>query len=58
MQALANGRRRAGEILDTAYRLLQEWAATIEDENLRRSYLENAATHREILALWEKAAHS
>jgi len=50
----ANGDRRAAEILDTAYRLLQERAATIEDENLRRSYLENVPAHREIVALWEK----
>jgi tetratricopeptide (TPR) repeat protein len=55
---LANGDPRAGETLDAAYRLLQERAATIEDENLRRSYLENVAAHREIVALWEKTAHS
>ena len=37
--------------------LLQERAATIEDEALRRSYLENVAAHREIVALWEEGSH-
>jgi tetratricopeptide (TPR) repeat protein len=46
---------RAEKVLDTAYHLLHERAATIEDENLRRSYLENVAAHREIVALWEQA---
>lgn len=50
----ANGDRRAGEILDAAHRLPQERAAKIEDEDLRRSYLENVPAHREIIALWEQ----
>jgi tetratricopeptide (TPR) repeat protein len=50
----ANRDRRAGEILEAAYRLLQERAATIEGADLRCSYLENVAVHREIVALWEK----
>ena len=50
----ANEDPRAGEILDAAYHQLQERAATIEDEDLRRSYLENVPHHREITALWEK----
>jgi hypothetical protein len=49
----ANGDPRAGETLDAAYHLLQERAATIEDEDLRRSYLENVPHHREIIALWK-----
>lgn len=41
---------RAGELLQTACRLLQERAAGIQDERLRRSFLENVAAHRELLA--------
>jgi tetratricopeptide (TPR) repeat protein len=52
---LANGDPRAEKILDAAHRLLQERAATIEDQELRRSYLENVAAHREIVTLWEDA---
>ncbi|MBN1811946.1 MAG: tetratricopeptide repeat protein [Anaerolineae bacterium] len=51
---LANEDPRASEILDAAYHLLQERAARIEDDNLRYSYLENVAVHREIIALWER----
>jgi class 3 adenylate cyclase/tetratricopeptide (TPR) repeat protein len=54
---LANGDPRAEEILDAAHHLLQERAATIEDEDLWRSYLENVPAHREIVALWEEAPH-
>lgn len=53
----AIGDPRAGNILDAAYNLLQERADTIEDKALRRSYLENVAAHREIVALWNKASH-
>jgi predicted ATPase len=48
----AIGDPRASGTLDAAYRLLQERAATIEDEDLRCSYLENVAAHRELVALW------
>jgi predicted ATPase/class 3 adenylate cyclase len=51
------GDPRAGEILDAAYHLLQERAATIEEEELRRSYLENVAAHREIVAAWKETSH-
>ena len=44
---------RAGEILEEAHTLLQEWAAKIDDERLRRSYLENVTPHREIVAEYE-----
>jgi hypothetical protein len=44
--------------LEAAYRLLLERAAAIEDEGLRRSYLENVPYHREIIALWQKRALS
>jgi tetratricopeptide (TPR) repeat protein len=40
---------RAQEILNTAHNLLQERAAKIGDEELRRSFLENVAVHREIV---------
>jgi len=51
----ANQDSRAGEVLDTAHRLLQEQADTIEGEQLRRSFLENVAAHREIVEAWEEA---
>jgi hypothetical protein len=44
---------RADEILVTAYTLLQNWAAEIDDEALRRSFLENVGTHQEIIRLWQ-----
>lgn len=40
---------RAQETLDTAHRLLQEQAAKISDEKMRRLFLENVAAHREIV---------
>jgi hypothetical protein len=52
----ANGDSRAWDVLDEAYRLLQASAAAIDDEALRRSYLENVAANREIVAAW-KASH-
>jgi hypothetical protein len=51
----ANGDPRAREILGTAYRLLQERAAKIHDQDLRRSFLENVTAHREIIQAWEGA---
>ncbi|MFQ5344187.1 MAG: tetratricopeptide repeat protein, partial [Anaerolineae bacterium] len=45
----ADGDPRAQEVLTTAYNLLQERAAKIGDEDLRRSFLENVASHREIV---------
>ena len=45
----ATGDSRAQEILDTAHRLLQEWAARISDVAMSRSFLENVAAHREIV---------
>jgi tetratricopeptide (TPR) repeat protein len=40
---------RAGEVRHTAQRLLHERATTIEDEKLRRSFLENVPAHRALL---------
>jgi tetratricopeptide (TPR) repeat protein len=45
----ANRDPRAQEILTTAHRLLQERAAKIGDDDLRRSFLENVTAHREIV---------
>jgi len=46
---------RAGEVLRTAYNLLQERAARIEDERLRRSFLEAVPWHRELVEEAERA---
>jgi tetratricopeptide (TPR) repeat protein len=43
---------RADEILQAAHSLLQERAAKIDDEELRRSYRENVTAHREIVELF------
>jgi tetratricopeptide (TPR) repeat protein len=43
---------RAAEILETAYHLLQTRAASIPDENTRRSFLANIPHHAELLAAW------
>jgi tetratricopeptide (TPR) repeat protein len=45
---------RAEVVLEAAYRLLQERAEGIEEEALRRSYVESVPYHREIVAAWEK----
>jgi hypothetical protein len=45
----ANEDPRAREVLGRAYRLLREWADRIEDQDLRRSFLENVAVNREIV---------
>lgn len=44
---------RAGDSLAGSYNLLQEQAAKITDENIRRSFLQNVPWHREIAQLWE-----
>jgi hypothetical protein len=48
LQTIGDG--RAGEILATAHRLLMENAATLSDEESRRSFLENVRINREIVA--------
>jgi tetratricopeptide (TPR) repeat protein len=45
----ANQDPRAQVLLTTAHGLLQDQAAKIEDEGMRRSFLENVLTHREIV---------
>ncbi|MFN8459610.1 MAG: tetratricopeptide repeat protein [Anaerolineae bacterium] len=49
---------RAGEVLAAAYRLLHKRAAAIEDERLRRSYLENIPAHQEIVLAFAHQADS
>jgi DNA-binding SARP family transcriptional activator/Tfp pilus assembly protein PilF len=41
---------RARQVLSTAHSLLQARAAKIEDEELRRSFLENVPAHRDLVA--------
>jgi hypothetical protein len=43
---------RAGGILDGAYGLLQQRAAKIQSRDLQESFVDNVATHREIVAAW------
>jgi predicted ATPase/class 3 adenylate cyclase len=50
---LASRDTRARDVLETAFHLLQERTAKIDDEELRRSFVENVPVHREILAAWE-----
>ena len=45
---------RAATVLASAYRQLQAQAAQIGDEELRRSFLENVAAHRELAAAVER----
>jgi hypothetical protein len=52
----ANDDPRSKQILRAGYHLLQERANKIEDQDLRRSYLENVPYHREIVAAWEEAS--
>ena len=49
----ANGDPRAERALDEAYQTLQEYAGRIEDEEMRRSFLENLPWNKEIMALWK-----
>jgi tetratricopeptide (TPR) repeat protein len=51
----ANRDPRAAKALEEAHRGILERAARISDEAMRRSFLENIAENREILALWEVA---
>jgi tetratricopeptide (TPR) repeat protein len=52
----ANQDPRAQEILTTAYNLLQEHAGNTADEEMRRSFLENVSTHRELVREWARGA--
>lgn len=50
----ANQDPRTKELLKTVHRLLQERAAKMGDEEMRRSYLQNVAAHREIVQEFAK----
>jgi tetratricopeptide (TPR) repeat protein len=50
----AQGDPRAGDVLSFAHRMLIERTTRIHDGELRRSFLENVAAHREIVAAWEE----
>jgi hypothetical protein len=52
----AVGDLSASKTLGKAYHLLQEQATRISDEDLRRSFLENVAAHREIVEEWKRLA--
>lgn len=54
----ASGDSRARQVLDEGYRLLQERANEIDDQALRRSYLENVTVNREIIAAWQESSHA
>jgi predicted ATPase/class 3 adenylate cyclase len=51
---LADGDPRAREVLGRGYAELQERAAKIEDDTLRRSFLENVRWRWELVKLWEE----
>jgi adenylate cyclase len=51
---MANQDKRATEVLSTAYSLVQDRAAKITEEEMRRSYLENVAANREIVQEFTK----
>jgi hypothetical protein len=45
--------QRAAAVLEAGYKLLQERAVKISDREMRRSFLENVPSHREIIeAYW------
>ncbi|MBN1956382.1 MAG: tetratricopeptide repeat protein [Anaerolineae bacterium] len=46
---------RAAELLATAHSLLQEWAGRIQDQEIRRSFLDNVAVHRAIVRAFERS---
>ncbi len=50
--------QRAGSILQQAYQMLQSRAEKINDERMRRSFLESVPFHREIISEWEAAFQS
>jgi hypothetical protein len=45
------------DILVTAYRLLQEYTARIAEEELRHSFLNKVAAHREIIDKFSSVQH-
>ncbi|MEJ2759700.1 MAG: hypothetical protein P8046_14565 [Anaerolineales bacterium] len=50
---LACNDQRAQKVIETAYSLVQEYAAKIESEELRKSFLNNVPWNKKIIDLWE-----
>jgi tetratricopeptide (TPR) repeat protein len=48
---------RARKVIDEAYQLLQDIATKITDEDLRHSFLQNVAAHREIASAHDRRDH-
>jgi tetratricopeptide (TPR) repeat protein len=48
---------RAQNVLHAAYNLLQTNATKIEDEDMRRSFLENVSTHHELIETWKSTSN-
>jgi class 3 adenylate cyclase/tetratricopeptide (TPR) repeat protein len=46
------GDARAGQILEIAYQMMQDWAGRIPDGEVRRKYLGNVPWHRELAAAY------
>ncbi|MEM7126498.1 MAG: tetratricopeptide repeat protein [Chloroflexota bacterium] len=53
-----NNDSRAETLVQTAYRLLMEWASNIDDEVLSESFLNGVASHREIIQVYRQNADS
>ncbi|MGC9346617.1 MAG: tetratricopeptide repeat protein, partial [Anaerolineae bacterium] len=51
----AAGDARADGVLHEGHELLMAWAANVDDEDLRRSYLENVTVNRELAAVYRSA---
>jgi hypothetical protein len=50
----AFGDPRAASVLKKAYCAIQDMVSNIQDEDLRRSYLENLPARRKIIEAWEQ----
>jgi diguanylate cyclase (GGDEF)-like protein len=50
----ANQDQRTQEVTERAYDLLNERASQIQDEELRRSFLENVSAHRELVDIYKR----
>jgi len=54
----AAGDPRAWEVLEAGHSFLQERAAAIEDQSLRRTFLAHVPNHRSIVEAWEQHLHA
>jgi predicted ATPase/class 3 adenylate cyclase len=53
----ANEDPRATKTLEEGYRFLQERTATIDDEEMRRSFLENVPSNRKLMEIWQEVGN-